>query len=494
MINTNRTFGLNHNYADNGTYNVLVNVTDKDGGATSLTLPVTVVNVPPTITSVPTNSRDQLIDPNNPVLLLNGQNGHSSLATFTDPGYSAGNTQETFTVTVDWGDGQTSAITLPPDVTTPSDGIGGTVVNGAAHVDTQGTVFGVHRYSGAGSFTVTVTVTDDDGGQDVRTFPVAIGSTSIYTAGAGDGGFPVVNVYDSQFKVLKYQLTAYDRVFRGGVRTAVGDISGDLLPDIITAPGPGGGPHIKVFDGVSKQVIRSFFAYDPSFAGGVYVAVGDVNGDGRNDIITGAGEGGGPHVKVFDGVTGAVIRSFFAFAPVFQGGVRVAAADVDGDGVADIVAAAGPGGGPHVQVFSGATGAVIRSFFAYNATMPFGVYVAAADLNGDAHADIVTGPGVGGPPILRVFDGARGALLIDAYAFPPGTPGSDPFTGNNVWNSGLRVGVTDLDLNGTFEIMVGPGPGKAPDVKVFDFATFTQQLEFLAFDPGFLGGVFVNGN
>src|SRR5207249_4020231 len=124
--------------------------------------------------------------------------------------------------------------------------------------------------------------------------------------------------------------------------------------------------------------IRSFFAYGPAFTGGVYVAVGDVTGDGRPDIITGAGEGGGPHVKVFDGVTGAEVRSFFAFNAGFTGGVRVAAADVDGDGTADIVCAAGPGGGPHVIVFSGATGAVIRSFFAYDINARFGVNVAAA--------------------------------------------------------------------------------------------------------------------
>ena len=42
-------------------------------------------------------------------------------------------------------------------------------------------------------------------------------------------------------------------------------------------------------------------AFQPNFTGGVRVATGDINGEGTPDIITGAGAGGGPHVKIFDG-------------------------------------------------------------------------------------------------------------------------------------------------------------------------------------------------
>jgi hypothetical protein len=61
----------------------------------------------------------------------------------------------------------------------------------------------------------------------------------------------------------------------------------------------GGGPHVKVYG--SDHTLRfNFYAYDPTFTGGVSVAVGDVTGDGTPDVVTGAGAGGGPHVKVFD--------------------------------------------------------------------------------------------------------------------------------------------------------------------------------------------------
>ncbi len=62
---------------------------------------------------------------------------------------------------------------------------------------------------------------------------------------------------------------------------AAGDVNGDGRADIVTGAGPGGGPHVRVFSGVDLAVLASFFAYDPGFHGGVSVAAGDINGDGR---------------------------------------------------------------------------------------------------------------------------------------------------------------------------------------------------------------------
>src|SRR5262249_58835834 len=57
-----------------------------------------------------------------------------------------------------------------------------------------------------------------------------------------------------------------------------------------------------------------------TFGGGVRVAAADVNGDGFMDIVTGAGPGGGPHVKVYSGKDGSLLRSFYAYEPTFAGG------------------------------------------------------------------------------------------------------------------------------------------------------------------------------
>ena len=97
-----------------------------------------------------------------------------------------------------------------------------------------------------------------------------------------------------------------------------------------------------MFDAATGSVLHNFLAYPDAFRGGVFVAGGDLNADGRADIVTGPGSGGGPLVRAFNGVTGAELRNFWAFDQAFQGGVRVAAADLTGDGHAEIIAAQGP--------------------------------------------------------------------------------------------------------------------------------------------------------
>src|SRR6266542_3224234 len=70
-------------------------------------------------------------------------------------------------------------------------------------------------------------------------------------------------------------------------------------------------------------------------------------------LVVGPDAGGQPRVKVYDAVTGQLSMNFLAFESSFTGGVRVATGDVTGDGVPDIIAAKGPGGGSLVRVFDG---------------------------------------------------------------------------------------------------------------------------------------------
>lgn len=127
-------------------------------------------------------------------------------------------------------------------------------------------------------------------------------------------------------------------------------------------------PQVKAFN-QDGDLRASFFAYDPAFMGGVRVAVGDVNGDGRADLITGSGPGGPPTVRTWDITTQGPVQlmSFLAGPQNFKGGVFVAAGDVNGDGNADIIvgAGAGQGAGSHVKVFSGNNGVLLNSFFAF---------------------------------------------------------------------------------------------------------------------------------
>ena len=223
-------------------------------------------------------------------------------------------------------------------------------------------------------------------------------------SGADSGGGPHVRTFEPTGLPRK-SFIVYPSGFRGGVRVAVGNTDGLGAEEVVTAPGPGGGPHIRVLRN-EMQGVASFMAYTPGFTGGVYIATGNVDGLPGDEIITGAGAGGGPHVRIFKG-DGTPIGGFMAYSPAFPGGVRVATADIDGDGRDEIITGAGPGGGPHVRIVD-LTGRSLGSFFAYAPTFTGGVHVAGlpADETAGARAPdlIITGAGESGGPHVRILD------------------------------------------------------------------------------------------
>ncbi|MBA3484348.1 MAG: VCBS repeat-containing protein [Pirellulales bacterium] len=297
-----------------------------------------------------------------------------------------------------------------------------------------------------------------------------------------DVGFPsTVKAFDASSSTTASFL-AYTPSFAGGVRVAAGDINADGARDIITAAGPAGGGHVKVFDGSSGAEIRSFFAYGPSFTGGVFVGGGDVNNDAVDDVITGVDDGFAPHVKVFSGAGGAELRSFFAYSTGFTGGVRVAAGDVNGDTFIDVITSPGAAGNGHIKVFDGNSGAEIRSFFAYGPSFTGGVFVGGGDVNNDGFGDVITGADSGVASHVKVFSGATGAELRSFFAYPPA------FTG------GVRVAAGDVNGDGFADIITGAGAGGAGHVKVFSGATGAELQSFLAYGSGYSGGVFVAGS
>jgi len=271
---------------------------------------------------------------------------------------------------------------------------------------------------------------------------------------------------------------SYSPSFSGGVRVAAGDVNGDGAADIITSTGPGAA-HVKVFSGRDQSELRSFLAYGATFSGGVFVAAGDVNGDGLSDIVSGTDGGSAAHVKVFDGRTGNELHSFFEYPATFNGGVRVAAGDLNGDGLADIITGAGPGGGSHVKAFDGVNLAEIRSFFAYGAGFTGGVFVAAGDINGDGRDDIITGSGAGASPHVKVFDGRSGSEVQSFFAYAP------------TFSGGVRVAAGDVDGDGRAEILTAPGNGATLQVRIFDGTTGQETANFLAYASTFTNGVFI---
>ncbi len=301
----------------------------------------------------------------------------------------------------------------------------------------------------------------------------------LIAVGAGVGAAPRVRVLEGSGIQVKSFL-ARATTFRGGIPVAVGDVNGDGTPDVITGVGRGGGPGVRVFDGISGATLANFLAFDASFRGGVYVAAGDTNGDGTAEIIVGAGPGSTPTVKIFPGLGGAALATFDAYDASFRGGVRVAAADVDGDRSAEIVTGPGANTGPNVRVFN-AAGTMQKSFFAYDANFRGGVFVAAADVNGDGRADIITGPGAGSPPTVKAFNVADLAVLKELTAY------SAAFRG------GVHVGVADVTGSGDVRILTAPASGGSSTVRFFDPATGLMTRQFPAFNSGAGAGPFVTG-
>jgi SdrD B-like protein/VCBS repeat protein len=266
-----------------------------------------------------------------------------------------------------------------------------------------------------------------DGQADIITAPGA--GTTLATAGIS----PLIKIFDGATGKLVRQFLAYDAGFKGGVYVGSGDVNGDGVSDIITGAGKTA-PHVKVFDGKTGAELFSFMAIGNNFSGGVRVAMGDVNGDGFADLITAPGKGMAPVVRVWDGSNFGVgpptlMREFTAFESSFTGGLFVGTGNVNGDAFADIIVGPDAGRRADVKVYDGATNKLLTTFTAAgDPTRPSmifsdpawnaGVRVTNADLNGDGLDDIVCGPGILRNPHIRGYSGKTGQKLIDFAPFP----------------------------------------------------------------------------
>lgn len=295
----------------------------------------------------------------------------------------------------------------------------------------------------------------------------------------------------------------------------------------------GGNPHVKTFDKNGTPTGLSFFAFNKDFRGGVDVDLADVNGDGKDDIIVGAGPGGGPHVRIFDH-TGREIFNFFPFHPSFRGGVTVAGGDLDGDGKAEVIIAPKSDAQARIKAYKVEPGAPIVSNFVAYGTVESGADVAAGDVDRDGKDEIIVGAGRGGGPFIRVFDENGQVKPIQFFAFHPNYragvsvaaadtdgDGKDEIVAaqagpehawvkvyryNNQmtilgeWNAfgnakvGGNVGATDLNNDGKDDILVGAGLGGGPQMRGFEASGKPLSTNFFVFDRSFRGGISTAGN
>ncbi|HEY1191021.1 MAG TPA: hypothetical protein VGE74_25535 [Gemmata sp.] len=318
--------------------------------------------------------------------------------------------------------------------------------------------------------------------------PDAVGGT-LYATGSGPGAPAHVNAYVTGTGQLLWSFLPFGSGFTGGVEVSTGDVTGDGWDDIVVGAGPGGPPHVKVFDGRTGQEVASFLAFDPGFRGGVHVAaarfdpspLGTQAPHNEGQVVVGAGPGAAPHVRVFRTVFGQTFQdtplgSFLAYDATFTGGVRVAAGDIDGVRGDELVTAPGPGSAQPVQVFN-SSGTKVASFLAFAPGFRGGMFVAVGNVDGIGGGEILIG--AEGSSHVKVFDGTGTVERASFLAFDPGFRG------------GARVAAGDRNGDGRADIIVAAGPGASPHVEVLAGLTLDVLDSFFAYDPAFIGGAFV---
>lgn len=295
--------------------------------------------------------------------------------------------------------------------------------------------------------------------------------------GADAGSDPRVQVVDPDGNITR-DFLAFDAGFTGGVRVAKGDVNGDGTADIIAAMGPGGGT-VRAFDGGTGGQLWSVTPYGAGYANGLNVAAGDTDKDGHAEVFVAPASGAGSTVAVLSGADGSKVRDILAYAATTQGGVTLAAGDVNGDGRADVITGLAAVPSPTIKVLNAADGKLIKSFTASSPAFT-GVWVAAADVNRDGFADIIVAAGAGttaaSHPLVRVYSGKTKGLL---YSF---------LADDRAFHGGVRVAPLKL-VDGSYDLITGTGPGERV-WRRFDALAMNIDWEAEAFDPGF-SGVFV---
>jgi len=304
--------------------------------------------------------------------------------------------------------------------------------------------------------------------------------------GTKSGGGPEVRVFTTSGELVN-SFNAYDDSFRGGINVAVGDMDGNGENEIITSTREGGIPTIKVFDIDGNNLGWDFDAYAAGFRGGINIGVGDIEGDGPDEIAVAPISGGSPNIRIFgmrDGQIVPTTENFMAYNVNFRGGIAISIADVEGDGIGELITTPTSRGGPHIRLFGMRDGKyvpVTLGIMAYNESFRGGITSCAGDVNGDGKDETVTGIVSAGGPHLRIFGVGRS----EAYELlSPGFMAFDPES-----RGGVSVATVDINGNGYDEIIAGVGGQGSSFIKIFNEDGQLLSPEFLAYSELYQGGV-----
>jgi hypothetical protein len=262
----------------------------------------------------------------------------------------------------------------------------------------------------------------------------------------------------------------------------VGDLTGDGLGDVVVgdplhAISPGIRPGaVRVYNGKTGALLYSINGLVDGDQFGFSIAgLGDIDGDGRADFVVGSNGSdlmalSSGSARVFSGATGAHLFTVTGDSIHAALGTSLAGpGDCDGDQVPDLLVGV-PGemvlgqrrGG--ARLYSGATGALIRSFYGDALNDDFGRCVAAAgDRDQDGFAEIWVGankPYPAGIGYARLLDSRDGQVLMTITSSIP----DERF-------ASCIAGGRDIDGDGVTDVLIGSthtqGPGSVGVLRAF---------------------------
>ncbi len=304
-------------------------------------------------------------------------------------------------------------------------------------------------------------------GVRLRNFPTIAAGSSVVSgdldadgvpeiiAGSPPGVRAQVTVYALDGTLIR-RIYPYGAGVKTGVNVAVGDVAGDGLPQIVVAPRRGVGPRVLLFNADGRQLTPGFWAYAKKFGSGVNIAVGNLLGEGREEIVTGVGPEGRPHLSILRN-DGTRRRNIFPYDLSMRNGLAVTTVDFDGNGLYEVVVAP-QRGVADIEVVDPLSGTVRSTFRAFG---NFRGGVSVAGFRADAAARLVVGAGRGGGPDIKVYDPVTGQLV-----------GNHFFAFDASWRGGVTVATVDVDQDGQEDIIAVPG---APTLSARDLASFERS-------------------
>lgn len=223
---------------------------------------------------------------------------------------------------------------------------------------------------------------------------------------AKDRGEPVIKIYRYSNKKLSLvrKFTAFTKSFRGGLRLVIGDLNGDGKDEIIIT-NRRGAPQMMAYNGSGKKIAQKMLG-DKNGRLGLELKIADVNGDGKDDLIIVPQAGQAPVILVLD-YKYKQLAKFNAYGSNIQTGLQVAVGNVDNDSAKEIIIVSRKGAGSQIKVFSANGKKLEKAFFAYAKSFRGGVNLSVADLDADGVAEIITAPESGGGPNVKVFNAAE---------------------------------------------------------------------------------------